>query len=523
MSITIIDEKISRFWRKPIIFLIIVCGISLLIRLHYLSNLPLTLDSLDYFFYASDISINQKLPENYTPANNGWPIFLSGFFSLVQFDNVISYMHLQRILSIILSTITIIPIFFLCKKFVGSKLSLMGAVIFAFEPRLIQNSLLGITDPLYIFLITMTLVTFLESKKLMYASFAFAALASIVRSEGVMLFLLILILSFIKFKNQKNEIPKIILAVGIFFLIVTPMMYYKSDVIGNDLIFGRVSNAVSTYEKFSMEAKEISQNPYIIGIENFSKYFVWNLIPIFVFFVPLGMVFLFKKINFNKIFIILGLITFSIPAFWAYSIPLQDTRYLYFMYPFLILISLYVLEKISIKKYSNLILSLIIVGILSSSLIFLEFKMDYNHEKESYLIAKEISKNFKVANSFPPESKFIEVMKYPEKWNDFIPYFKTDRQQNVSIRNSLQDIQLIDSKKFENVKDLIKNADPKLTHIIVDDTFDKNDYLYKIYENEENYPFLEKEYDSKKHNFKYHVKMYKINFDEFYKNNFDEK
>ena len=46
-----------------------------------------------------------------------------------------------------------------------------------------------------------------------------------------------------------------------------------------------------------------------------------------------------------------------------------------------------------------------------------------------------------------------------------------------------------------------------------------------IFVNEQNYPFLIKEFDSKENGFKYHVKIFRINFEEFnefYKNGLDE-
>ena len=55
-----------------------------------------------------DISTIGNLPNNYTPINNGWPILLSGFFSIFSFENSISYMELQRSMSIIISVFTLI-------------------------------------------------------------------------------------------------------------------------------------------------------------------------------------------------------------------------------------------------------------------------------------------------------------------------------------------------------------------------------------------------------------------------------
>lgn len=517
MELDQIDNKISNFFHNPIIFIGAIMVISLIIRLSFFPNFPLTLDSLDYFFYASDISVNQKIPINYTPANNGWPIFLSAFFTIFQFDNVISYMNLQRILSISISVLTVIPIFFLCKKFFDKNLSLLGAAIFAFEPRLIQNSLFGITDALYIFLISVTLVTFLGSKKIIYFSFIFASFATLVRSEGIMILIFISIMFFIKFRNEKSEFPKFILAMGIMILILMPVMIFKQEVSGSDIIFSRTITAVSVFDQYMKDGNEYGKNPLFTGIEYFSKYFLWNLIPIFIFFIPIGIFYLFKKIDFRKSFIIIGVISFSIPAFWAYSLPLQDSRYLFFIYPFLILISLFTLEKISNKKYSNLVLSLIIIGIIVSSLIFLEIKINNEHEREAYLIAKNNFSNIKVINSFTPESKFLEVVIYPEKWEDFKLLFKQEREKNISIRDSLQKIEFVDAQKFTSISELIEHSSPKLTHIIIDNTFGKNDFLYEIYENEEKFFFLKKIYDSKENEYSYKLKIFEIDYEKFSK------
>ena len=104
---------------KKYIFLLLPIGIiSLLVRIYYFEpGVPFTFDSLGYFFYAVDITVLGHLPENYSLANNLWSILLSMLFPLFHFENTIAYMDLQKYLSIILSIITIIPIYFLSRKF----------------------------------------------------------------------------------------------------------------------------------------------------------------------------------------------------------------------------------------------------------------------------------------------------------------------------------------------------------------------------------------------------------------------
>ena len=100
--------------KNPAICLILIGVIGLAIRIYsYPYDLPVYQDISDYFWYAIDMSIldefpqmmsNQQLAEPpyppYSFPNNGWPVFLSLFFSLANFDNILAYMDLQRCITI---------------------------------------------------------------------------------------------------------------------------------------------------------------------------------------------------------------------------------------------------------------------------------------------------------------------------------------------------------------------------------------------------------------------------------------
>ena len=208
MEEKIIDVKFEKVdFRKIFLIIFSIVIASILIRMYYFSSeIPLTSDALGYFYYASDIAIRGNLPSNYSPANPGWPMFVSGFFNLVNFETVNEYMQTQKIISIIISAITVIPIYYLCRKFLDQKLSILGCIFFAFEPHLIQNSLLGITDPLYILLITLGLSMSLSSnKKLVFLSFVVIALSPYVRAEGLFVFLAMISIILIKKRNEKSD------------------------------------------------------------------------------------------------------------------------------------------------------------------------------------------------------------------------------------------------------------------------------------------------------------------------------
>lgn len=58
-----------------------------------------------------------------------------------------------------------------------------------------------------------------------------------------------------------------------------------------------------------------------------------------------------------------------------------------------------------------------------------------------------------------------------------------------------------------------------LEYLIVDNSRNRSDFIISIFENEEKYPFLEKEFDSNNLGFKYKVKIFKINYEIFNENN----
>ncbi|MEM2160398.1 MAG: hypothetical protein QXN55_05520, partial [Candidatus Nitrosotenuis sp.] len=119
---SIINEK-----KKLTISFLTIFSLGLGIRLWYFPyDLPLVIDGMDNFTYAVAINYYGHLPTEWTPPNNGWPIFLSFWFSLVHLNDTLQYMQLQVLLSVILSSLTSILIYFLCRRFFDDKIALIG-------------------------------------------------------------------------------------------------------------------------------------------------------------------------------------------------------------------------------------------------------------------------------------------------------------------------------------------------------------------------------------------------------------
>jgi len=492
--------------RYIILYLALIGITAFIIRFFYYPfGVPLNADALFYFWYSTDINYLGHLPNDWTPLNNGWPALNSIIFPIFSFNNTFAYMDMQRFFSIFLSIITIVPIFFLCKKFVKDKFALVGAAIFAFDPRLIVNSLLGTTDPLYILLVATSLALFLQSnKKIIYISFIIVGLSALVRGEGLFLFFPMSIMFIVRFRKEPRFVSsRFLLIIFLFMLIVLPMSFYRIDILGNDGIFLRISSSLVNISSEVSNANGIGFLQFLLNtFEVFFKYLGWIFLPTLIFFVPIGAILIFKQRTFEKYTIILSLGFMSLPALVSYSIPALDTRYLYYLFPMFCILSVIMLNRFleSFQK-QNLVIILIIIGILVTSLLFYDYvKIDYNYELEAYEIANHIVNTSHGVNYFT-ESNYVLTAQLPNDW----PFLYSNLSYDVSI---------IETTNFSSIKELIENSKQNgLTHLVVDENTSQQQFLYELFFNESKYPYLIKEFDSKDLNYDYHVKIFKIDYE----------
>ena len=482
------------------LFLILIIFTGLITKLYFFPfEIPITSDALNYFWYSSDIYQIGKLPSDWSLGNNGWPIVLSIVFFITDSKDILSLMETQKIFSVLISISTTIPVYFLCKKFVQRKFALIGASIIAFDPRLMINSFLGITDPLFLLLSVISLVLFLHSnKKAVYLSFVIVGLSSLVRTEGMAIFLVLSIMFFIKYRNENYKIIfRYLLILIIFGLVLLPLSAYRIDVTGNDYLFQRGLKHVD-----QIASNEGYNDKLFEGLEIFSKYIIWVLIPNFIIFIPFGIFLIFRKLNIDKITIILSIAILSIPALYGYTLSALDTRYLYVLFPMFCVLTVLPIEKVSSKFLNqNLIVIIIILSIIIASIGLYDYlKIDCEHEKETFEIMKDIS-NFAVGiNEFNSEAKYI-------------PTIYTINQWPTTYKNLDFKTVIIKYEKYDSLIEFIQNSkDNGLSHIVVDNKEKRPIFMQEVFVEEKTYNFLEKVYDSKKQGFEYHVKVFKINY-----------
>jgi len=513
-----VDEKLEFFSNHVLISIVIICGIAFILRLYFFEpEIPIRQDATAYFHYAMDMSILKTIP--YTQhANDGWPIFLSIFFGIFNFNSYQDYTTLQRIVSIVISTLTILPVYFLCRRFFDRSFSVVGASLFAFEPHIIQNSLLGLTEPLYLLFAVSSFILFLsKNQKLFYGSFAVTALATIVRAEGIVILIILLITFFVNNRKEKKIIGKILLAVIIFSVIFVPMMIIKSQTSG---VTTTSLNPIISFSYGSIvdpENNEINFSNLLKGVETLVKRLGQSMIPYFAFFVPFGIVLLFKNRNKENNLIIISLLIYSLVAIRMFFV-VSDLRLIFFLYPLFIIFSVYTIKHIGYNVEFNRIFLVGITGaVLLLSWYFLYSNTDYDYEKEVVQFANYMINNVKVSNNFYPESGLIDPV-----WESTyvkMPILLSDlNYSGPHLLDYLKDKEGVYlDKSARSVEEYIKLArDQNLSHLVIDDNEKRPSYFKDVFYHEENYPYLIKEFDSSKEGYRYYnVKVFKIDYKYF--------
>ena len=534
--------------KKPIVFLALIGFAGLFLRLVYFPyDVPLFNDSQGYFWYAIDMSILNQLPSGHSIVNNGWPSFLSIIFQTMDSNYFLDYHNMQRFVGTVFSVATIFPVYFLCSMYFKKSYSLLGAALFVFEPRLIQNSFAGTPESMYVFLMALLLFLFLSNNfKKVYLAFGILALLALVRYEGLLMIIPISIVFFIRFRKQKRDLIKYIICISIFILILAPAAYFKTETMGPRMdAFSHISAGPEYYQASIQDNSSALTDFLYLGSINLIKFLGWALIPSFIIFVPLGIIFIFKSLDYKKIIIILSILIMLIPAFYGYSREFQEMKYLYVLYPIFCVLACFTF-KIFLEKFhrKNLIFCMIIGGIIFSSIIFVEWKaMDNEHYREAYEILTEIGqKEMKINKEFGrygPEFTYLSwitlhnvdefpVLKKelpPKKISttsqpNATPVWNEQTKQVEQVYIGIEESEEYHNPLIDNLIDYFQVLKKqKITHLISDENnmsqLINNElrlHLTDIFNHENKYPFLVKEYDSKENGFNYHVKLFKIDY-----------
>ena len=225
------------------------------------------------------------------------------------------------------------------------------------------------------------------------------------------------------------------------------------------------------------------------------------------------------------------IVVMLIAAFYAYSREIQEIKYIYVLFPIFCVLACFAF-KIFLEKFQrkNLIFCMIIGGIILSSMIFVEWKAtDNEHYREAYQILTEIGqKEIKINKEFgKSDGEFFffhwVMVETAEKFPILQKELPPDNIKYAGIMAITQDQANPDAVfhlDLYNLRDYFQFLEKqKVTHLILDKySGDQLQHelslnLLDIFNHENKYPFLIKEYDSKENGFNYHLKLFKIDYD----------
>ena len=525
-----------------ILYLGLILTLGLSLRFYYLPyDVPIATDGFYSFVYAAKTVFEGNLPVGYGTTNSGWANFLALFFSLSDTSDPFYLMQIQRSLSVILSSLTIIPAFFIFRKFVNVRWALFGCLLLIIEPRLLMSSLEGINYQLFFLLFVLVIALFLTKTKLtLFLSFGCIACATLVRYEGLLLLIPLSTMYFLKFKDKKSVV-KFLGMIFIVIIILAPISVLRIQATENlcyETSFGvrcgddGFTHAILAGQRFLSHTlnaalgQEVSEtaidlfnektdnyavlfvNKIIVSFSALLKFIGLALIPYFAFFVLYNIILRIKnkksiKLDWDKKMIVFTASIMFLPALYAYMRGIEEIRYVLIIIPLVCILSISWTNSISEKISKNLgVIIILMVLVLISSIIFIEFeKRDSIHDRESFLISQKIVELTNMTNSFH-QSGYVKTAVLSSSWPVLPEASQNGKPIHVFQKVSTNDYDdlaefIIDSRKYD------------LRYLVVDED---NELFAALRINPTVYPYLIKIFDSDEVGYKNHFMIYEIDY-----------
>ena len=298
----------------------------------------------------------------------GWSIFISPFYLFVDSTDLLDYLNISRILSIAISTITIIAMYVLARRFFNEKYSLVASCLFAFEPHLNSNSVLGISEPIFILVIILSTIFILQKNHswYFYLSFLLVGVVWWIRVNGFIIVVILSIIFFIVYKPTPKNFFKCLLCIALVIIIVSPVLIQRYDQFGDPLYFAFSDNYFigDDIRHFSENTKDIqySASDYIqdngiigfaervglTGFGNLASSLLKMLFPYLIILVPFGVLFSLRTFAQDRDYIksIWILLLISLGSIVIQFSIVSDFRFIYHVFPFLIILSTIVIQRI---------------------------------------------------------------------------------------------------------------------------------------------------------------------------------
>lgn len=240
---------------------------------------------------------------------------------------------LQKILSILFSSGFVVATFLFLRNFLPARYSLFGAALVAFEPHVIENATLGVTEPLYLFLSALGLWLGTKHTKKKILGILCTILGSMVRLDG--LFVLSGIILY-QISKRKKILILTVMAPLVFFVILQIPLYDHTNIISL-----KVNHEIIVLKEYFGDSVTLG----IKKLGNSVLYLGWSTWPSFLILIPFGIISLYIKSK-RHLALFLGMIVFMSGSGILAYLRAYDTRYFMHLYPMFALVSSYGLKLI---------------------------------------------------------------------------------------------------------------------------------------------------------------------------------
>jgi hypothetical protein len=262
----------------------------------------------------------------------------------------------------------------------------------------------------------------------------------------------------------------------------------------------------------------LSENKIITGFMALLKFIGLALIPYFVFFVSYNIILRIKnkklvELDWDKKMIVLTTGIMLLPALYAYMRGIEEIRYVLVLIPLVCILSISWTNKISeqIPKKMSLLVILIVLVVISS-IIFIEYKQVSDYHRELFLVSQKIveltdtstfhSNTIFAGDAFHKDG-YTQAVLLGHNW----PYLPEPNESGklTSVFHK------ISSKNSNDIKHFITESQKiGLQYIVIDEDAK---FFVDLHKDPSKYPYLDKVFDSDDYDFMSHFRIYKINYE----------
>ena len=534
-----------------VLYLVLIIVISLGLKL-YTVDFSIPPHSDDFGYIVDSVQYNQGDFFISPKKNPGWSLFLAPFLSIINSDNFLDYASIARILTVGISAITIIPMYILARRFFDEKYSLIASCLFAFEPHLNYNSGGALSEPLLILVLISSMIFILHDKtKYHYLAFIFAGFCWWIRLEAIYPIIAISVIYFLIHRCKPNSLRNFSFCV-VFLLITISPMFIQRDIQFDDPFYVWYGTTILSddYAELltSPEEAEITDFVEEHGVLGFMERLANGLMvllntlsrisfPFLFILIPFGILFSLRlvdqkltRIKANWIMIIIIISILIIP----FAI-VDERRYLFVLFPFLIILSVIPIQRVTKyglntfsfnRRQKSGFLVIVASTILISSRVFtigiagfgfgppntaLEFeKVKFTEHLVEYfdgkILREQTVDDYLAYVNLVSSDNHFKSFKSPREKDPFPDLYEPGKVVRISVYG-------------RTMEELITNAEIKDLKFI--GVLEKGSYFFPflnhLYDNEENYPYMKKIFDSDEMGYKeFKIKVFEIDYKKFH-------